>query len=160
MHRNYGRTRAEAQGSTVLPLRIFRAPIIGTEQRERILFNIRVARVVASLARWMRAMTTHAPSPAARERRRLLREATSRRVSRWRARNSERQKALNAVAVAIKNSDLVREPCERCGTTKSVCADPVSLHPLRVKWRCRSCGHAVRREAARAMKPREQGGSE
>jgi hypothetical protein len=138
----------QAQAPKSRPFRIFRAPII-TERRERILFNIRVARVVASLARWMRAMTTYAPSPAEREGRRLLREETSRRVSRWRARNPERQRALTAVAIALKNFDLTREPCERCGTTKNFCADPISVTPLRVKWRCRSCGNAMRREAVR-----------
>jgi hypothetical protein len=103
------------------------------------------------------AIATHVPAPAfvdsparqqaARERRRLLREVTSRRVSRWRARNSERKAALSAVAVAIKNHDLTRKPCERCGATKNVCADPTSLHPLRVKWCCRKCGNAQRRLA-------------
>jgi hypothetical protein len=78
---------------------------------------------------------------------RRFRKATLRRVNRWRARNPERQAALSAVAVAIQNFDLVRGPCERCGTTKNVCADPISLHPLRVKWRCRSCGIAQRRLA-------------
>jgi hypothetical protein len=103
------------------------------------------------------ATATHVPSPAfvdsparqqaARERRRRLKEATYRRVNRWRARNPERQAPLSAVATAIQNSDLVREPCERCGTTKHVCADPISLHPLRVKWCCRSCGVEQRRLA-------------
>jgi hypothetical protein len=77
---------------------------------------------------------------------RRCRIVTSRRVSRWRSKNPERQAALSAVAVAIKNSELQREPCEQCGTTKNVCADPVSLHPLRVKWCCRSCSIAMRPE--------------
>jgi hypothetical protein len=86
------------------------------------------------------------PSPYSPQR---DREATYRRVSRWRYRNPERQAALSAVATAIKYLGLKRKPCESCGTTKNVCADPISLHPLRVNWRCRKCSNAMRRKAAR-----------
>jgi hypothetical protein len=69
-----------------------------------------------------------------------------RRVNSWRSNNSDRQKALSAVATAIANYDLTRGPCERCGTDKNVCADPFSLKPLRVHWRCRSCSAELRRK--------------
>ena len=74
------------------------------------------------------------------------RRSTYERVNRWRAKNRERQEALNAVANAVRDYDLVRKPCERCGTDKNVCADEITLHPLRVVWRCRSCANARRRE--------------
>jgi hypothetical protein len=74
------------------------------------------------------------------------RKVIYRRVNRWRLKNSDRQKALSAVAAAIANYDLTRGPCERCGSDKNVCADPFSLKPLRVHWRCRSCSAELRRK--------------
>jgi hypothetical protein len=68
------------------------------------------------------------------------------RVNRWRLRNPERQRALSAVRRALANYDLDRASCERCGTDRNVCADPVSVRPLRVVWRCRRCTNALRRE--------------
>jgi hypothetical protein len=78
--------------------------------------------------------------------RRIKRRSTYLRVNRWRSRNPERQRALSAVATAIQNYNLTRKPCESCGTDKNVCADPVSVNPLRVDWRCRSCTNKRNRE--------------
>jgi hypothetical protein len=77
---------------------------------------------------------------------RTKRRSTYLRVNRWRARNPERQRALSAVARALQDFNLDKKPCERCGTDKNVCADPISVRPLRVVWRCRCCTNALRRE--------------
>jgi hypothetical protein len=74
------------------------------------------------------------------------RRSTRLRVEQWRWRNRERQEALTAVAHALANYDLDKRPCERCGTDRNVCADEITLHPLRVVWRCRRCINARRRE--------------
>jgi len=67
------------------------------------------------------------------------------RVHKWRQRNPERQIALSKVAHAIKNHDLDRRPCERCGGNRNVVAGPITLAPLRVTWLCRSCSSVERR---------------
>lgn len=87
------------------------------------------------------------PRPPARKTNNDLRKSTFQRVAAWRRRNRQRQAALSAVARAIADFDLEREACERCGTGDNVCADPISLDPLRVRWRCRSCSY--RQRAAR-----------
>jgi hypothetical protein len=78
--------------------------------------------------------------------RRIKRRSTYLRVNRWRLRNPERQRALSAVARALQDFNLDKKPCERCGTTRNVCADPISVKPLRVVWRCRCCANVRRRE--------------
>ncbi|SRR5260370_22331798 len=78
---------------------------------------------------------------------RIKRRSTYIRVNRWRARNPERQRALSAVATALAKYELDKRPCERCGTDRNVCADPISVTPLRVVWRCRCCTNALRRES-------------
>jgi RNA polymerase-binding transcription factor DksA len=76
------------------------------------------------------------------------RKSTRLRVEQWRWRNRERQEALNAVTYALKKYDIDRKPCEDCGTDQS-CADEISLHPLRVVWRCRRCINTRRRREIR-----------
>jgi hypothetical protein len=75
------------------------------------------------------------------------RDVVHRRVSRWRQAHPERQRALSAVTGALRRRDLARGPCERCGTDRHVCADPVSVRPLLVRWICRGCSAEVRRAA-------------
>ena len=73
------------------------------------------------------------------------RKASYLRVNRWRALNRERQEALSAVATALANYDLDKQPCKDCGTDRNVVADEISMNPLRVRWRCRVCANARRR---------------
>jgi hypothetical protein len=86
------------------------------------------------------------PQNLVRDSTRTKRRSTYLRVNRWRARNPERQRALSAVARALQDFNLDKKPCERCGTTSNVCADPISVKPLRVVWRCRCCANVRRRE--------------
>jgi hypothetical protein len=79
--------------------------------------------------------------------RRIKRRSTYLRVNRWRARNPDRQRALSAVARALQDFNLDKKPCENCGTDRNVCADPISVKPLRVVWRCRCCTNALRRRS-------------
>lgn len=56
---------------------------------------------------------------------------------RWRDKNKEKRRAHDAVRYALKKGTLVRQPCERCGSTHRVEAhhDDYSK-PLDVKWLC------------------------
>jgi hypothetical protein len=79
---------------------------------------------------------------------RQQRDETYRRVNHWRARNPERARALGAVANAIRNYEIERgTSCARCGSKRNIVAGDISLHPLRVVWRCRRCSNAQRRQA-------------
>jgi hypothetical protein len=79
------------------------------------------------------------------------RAATVRRVNRWRMKNRDKDRAINAVAEAIKRYDLERGRCEGCGTDKHVCGfHPDYAKPLAVVWRCRRCNNELRRQAAAA----------
>lgn len=70
----------------------------------------------------------------------------------WSERNPEKRKAHHAVAAAIRDGRLERQPCETCGTTENVHAhhDDYSK-PLDVRWLCASdhaAEHVELREAA------------
>jgi hypothetical protein len=83
--------------------------------------------------------------------RRQVREETARRVGRWRSANAERQYELTAVAAAIIRGDIDRGTrCEKCGSSRYICAGPIKLQPLRVTWWCRRCSNKVRRMKGRA----------
>ena len=64
----------------------------------------------------------------------------ARKQSEWRARNPKRYKARTAVANALRDGRLKKEPCELCGTRKRVQAhhDDYSK-PLAVCWLCFKC---------------------
>jgi hypothetical protein len=102
---------------------------------------------------FLRALRRHRKllSQEAKEASKRLRQEraeTLRRVSRWRLKNPERQQALTAVAVALKNFEIERgSSCSRCGSERNIVAGPISLDPLRVRWVCRRCSNAMRRQA-------------
>ena len=55
----------------------------------------------------------------------------------WLAENKIKKKAHQMVAYAIQKGDLVRQPCERCGTDKAVIAHHEDYtKPLDVVWLC------------------------
>lgn len=57
----------------------------------------------------------------------------------WRAEDSRRVAAHNAVARAIKSGQLERKPCERCGAEKSVAHHEDYDKKLEVIWLCQPC---------------------
>lgn len=57
----------------------------------------------------------------------------------WRAADARRAAAHRAVCKAVKNGDLVRQPCERCGDPKSVAHHEDYDKPLDVVWLCQPC---------------------
>jgi hypothetical protein len=85
------------------------------------------------------------------------------RVRAWKQRNPEKIKAHSAVAWAVRRGKLVRQPCEVCGTVKSVHAhheDYSASAVLDVVWLCRAHHrqrHAERRAAEKASAPASGG---
>jgi hypothetical protein len=69
-----------------------------------------------------------------------------RRIDVWRMKNPEKQRAIAMVGHAVRNDNLMRGPCEKCGTKVRVCGfhDQGYSTPLDVVWRCRSCNRAQR----------------
>jgi len=57
----------------------------------------------------------------------------------WRAEDSRRNKAHLAVARAIRNGRLTRQPCIRCGEQKSIAHHEDYDKPLDVMWLCQPC---------------------
>lgn len=57
----------------------------------------------------------------------------------WRAADSRRQKAHNAVSRAIINGKLIKSNCEKCGSEKSVAHHEDYDKPLQVIWLCQIC---------------------
>ena len=57
----------------------------------------------------------------------------------WRAEDTRRSVAHNAVARAIRNGSLVRIPCIRCGEQKSLAHHEDYDKPLDVMWLCQPC---------------------
>jgi ribosomal protein S27AE len=57
----------------------------------------------------------------------------------WRAEDNRRQKAHNKVQTAIKNGNLKRLPCCRCGDEKSLAHHEDYDKPLDVMWLCQPC---------------------
>lgn len=58
---------------------------------------------------------------------------------RWREEDSRRTKAHNAVARAIKSGALIKIPCTRCGSEKSLAHHEDYDKPLDVVWLCQPC---------------------
>jgi ribosomal protein S27AE len=59
--------------------------------------------------------------------------------SEWRKADKRRTKCHNAVARAIKNGTLIRQPCVRCGNQKSLAHHEDYDFPLIVMWLCQPC---------------------
>jgi hypothetical protein len=57
----------------------------------------------------------------------------------WREEDGRRNRAHGAVARAIRNGGLVRQPCIRCGAEKSVAHHENYDKPLEVVWLCQPC---------------------
>jgi hypothetical protein len=57
----------------------------------------------------------------------------------WRAEDSRRQVAHNAVRRAIINGSIIKSPCIRCGNEKSVAHHEDYDKPLDVVWLCQPC---------------------
>lgn len=68
----------------------------------------------------------------------------------WRADDKRRQKAHSAVAKALRNGELLRLPCERCGNEKSVAHHDDYDFPLAITWLCQPC-HKQRHKELREM---------
>jgi ribosomal protein S27AE len=66
-------------------------------------------------------------------------KATAEVTKMWRAEDSRRSAAHNAVARAIKSGALDRNPCERCGEVKSIAHHEDYDKPLEVMWLCQPC---------------------
>lgn len=59
--------------------------------------------------------------------------------SAWRKADKRRTAAHNAVIRAIRSGKLVRQPCERCGETKSLAHHEDYDKKLDVVWLCQPC---------------------
>ena len=57
----------------------------------------------------------------------------------WRAEDRRRSYAHNMVARAIRSGSLLRQPCVRCGETKSLAHHEDYDKPLEVIWLCQPC---------------------
>jgi hypothetical protein len=75
-----------------------------------------------------------------------FRKHERRRIEVWRSKNREKQRAIALVGYAIRDCNLTRGPCVKCGTDVRVCGfhDQGYDKPLDVVWRCRSCNNKVR----------------
>ena len=69
----------------------------------------------------------------------------------WRAEDSRRQVAHTAVAKAIRNGTLVRQPCVRCAETKSLAHHEDYDYPLTVMWLCQACHKQRHKELKNAF---------
>jgi hypothetical protein len=68
------------------------------------------------------------------------RRASSAAISQaWRREDPRRQRAHNAVTRAIKKERLVRAPCCRCGSERSLAHHEDYDKPLDVIWLCQPC---------------------
>jgi hypothetical protein len=57
----------------------------------------------------------------------------------WRAEDSRRVLAHSSVARAIRRGELIRQPCCRCGSEKTVAHHEDYEKPLEVVWLCQPC---------------------
>lgn len=58
-------------------------------------------------------------------------------VKMWRAKNPEKWDAHKRVYAAMRNGTLKKEPCFKCGSTKSEAHHYDYSRPLRVTWLCK-----------------------
>lgn len=61
----------------------------------------------------------------------------------WRKADKRRMKCHNAVSRAIKSGKLIRQPCVKCGSIKSLAHHEDYDKPLDVVWLCQPC-HKIR----------------
>ena len=83
-----------------------------------------------------------------KERRKLAAEVGRR----WREQDSRRVVAHSAVARAIRKGRLVKRPCERCLSEKSVAHHDDYDKPLSVTWLCTPCHKQRHKEIAATIK--------
>jgi len=57
----------------------------------------------------------------------------------WRETDSRRTKCHNAVARAIRNGNLVQQPCARCSSEKTLAHHESYDLPLEIVWLCQPC---------------------
>lgn len=57
----------------------------------------------------------------------------------WRQEDSRRSRAHSAVARAIRNGELLRQPCSLCNEPKSVAHHEDYDKPLEIVWLCQPC---------------------
>jgi hypothetical protein len=70
----------------------------------------------------------------------------------WRAEDARRIKAHNAVSRAVKKGILVRQPCIRCESPKSVAHHEDYDKPLDVMWLCTPCHKQRHKEINQLLK--------
>lgn len=72
--------------------------------------------------------------------------AERRRSRQYRANNPEKVEAHAQTNAAIRDGDLVRQPCEQCGELKVDAHHDDYSKPLVVRWLCRSCHNEHHRQ--------------
>lgn len=73
----------------------------------------------------------------------------------WLAENKLKKKAHQKVAYAIQTGELVRQPCEKCGTTEHVVGHHEDYNkPLEVVWLCKHHHKERHAELDREEKPK------
>lgn len=70
----------------------------------------------------------------------------------WRQQDKRRQAAHDAVTRAVKSGLLVRQPCARCGSAKSLAHHEDYDKKLDVVWLCQPCHKQRHKEIAAALK--------
>jgi len=73
----------------------------------------------------------------------------------WLAQDKRRSAAHNAVARAIRSGRLVKEPCERCASDKSMAHHDDYDFRLSVRWLCAPC-HKERHKELNAIQDRNE----
>ena len=68
---------------------------------------------------------------------RIRLESARRRVLRHIKRHPERNEARKIMQTAIKNKELIRQPCEKCGDEKTQGHHPDYSKPLDIIWLCK-----------------------
>lgn len=111
--------------------------------------NVKKGNYVCPACRVVQAMDYARRNP---EKRRIWRKAHDQRMSperqtekarSYRARHPEQYEAHKAVAIAIRQGLLTRQPCSECGKAKSHAHHEDYSTPLIVEWLCHAC-HMMR----------------
>lgn len=66
--------------------------------------------------------------------------------ARWRAADPRHQRCHSAVSHALRNGSLLKTPCVRCGSQRSVGHHESYDRPLDVTWLCQPCHKARHKE--------------
>lgn len=72
----------------------------------------------------------------------------------WREQDRRRSIAHNKVSYAIKNGNLIRQNCEKCGSEKTVAHHEDYDKPLAVTWLCQPC-HKKRHKEINSLLKKE-----